>query len=153
MPQSIARDCFTGRRVARPAHGLICHRGEAFAHQVIYETPFLIAETRIDGGNEFQGAFHPSYGQIRLVHYFNRPDHPQGSGPMEWPFGTDDEDFCQADALAADIGVLEGDPPASSRVSETTRAHQAPGFGTMESFHGQTLTKALLFRVVMFDKA
>ena len=87
------------------------------------------------GGSEFLGTFGLTVQELKLSHYFNRPNYPQGNGQVERPFRTDEEEFYQVEELPADVGRLEVALLAWNRVYEQVRPHQALGYKTPEQFY------------------
>ncbi len=90
-----AVDCFTRKRVVALTPRLTCQQGASFLERVIATFPFPVAAIQSDGGSEFLGVFGPAVQQLGLVHYFNRPNYPQGNGRVERAFRTDEEEFYQ----------------------------------------------------------
>lgn len=77
-----ALDCFTRKRVVGLAPRLTSQQGVAFLHRVVREFPFPIATIQSDGGSEFLRAFSLAAQELKLTHYFNRPNYPQGNGQI-----------------------------------------------------------------------
>jgi len=78
--------------------------------------------------------------ELKLSHYFNRPNYPQGNGRIERSFRTDDEEFYQVEELPTDVGGLEAALFAWNGVYERVRPHQALGYKTPEQFYQDWLT-------------
>ncbi|MDP2952752.1 MAG: hypothetical protein Q8O76_05505, partial [Chloroflexota bacterium] len=87
------------------ATSLTSQQGAAILHRVIEEFPVSIAAIQSDGGSEFLGAFGPAVEELKLLHYFNRPNYPQGNGRVERSFRTDSEEFYQVEELPRCIGA------------------------------------------------
>src|SRR3990170_9146438 len=88
-----AVDCFTRKRVVALAPRLTSHQGARFLHKVIAGFSFSIQAIQSDGGSEFLGEFAQTVSELKLTHYFNRPNYPQGNGRIERSFRTDDDEF------------------------------------------------------------
>ena len=56
------------------------------------------------------GAFGLAAQELKLTHYSNRPNYPQGNGRIEGSFRTDEEEFYQVEELPADLGGLLAPP-------------------------------------------
>jgi putative transposase len=130
-----AVDCFTRKRVVSLASKLTSEQGASFIHRVVKELPFPIAAIQSDGGSEFLGSFRLATEELKLPHYFNRPNYPQGNGQIERSFRTDEEEFYQVEDLPADLGGLEAALLSWNRVYEQVRPHQALGYKTPEQFY------------------
>lgn len=130
-----ALDCFTRKRVVGLAPRLSSQQGAAFLHRVVKGFPFQVAAIQSDGGSEFLGAFGLVVEELKLPHYFNRPNYPQGNGRVERSFRTDEEEFYQVEELPADLGGLEAALVAWNQVYERVRPHQALGYKTPEQFY------------------
>lgn len=135
-----ALDCFTRKRVVALAPRLTSQQGAAFLERVVATLPFPVQAIQSDGGSEFLGDFGKAVTELKLVHYFNRPNYPQGNGRVERSFRTDDEEFYHVQELPADLGGLEGALLAWNHVYENVRPHQALGYRTPEEFYQQWLT-------------
>jgi transposase InsO family protein len=98
-----------------------------------------VAAIQSDGGSEFLGAFGLAVEELKLTHYFNRPNYPQGNGRVERSFRTDEEEFYQVEELPANMGRLETALLAWNRVYERVRPHQALGYKTPEQFYQEWL--------------
>jgi transposase InsO family protein len=133
-----ALDCFTSARGGL-APRLTSQQGAAFLERVVATLPFPVQAIQSDGGSEFLGDFGRAVGELKLVHYFNRPNYPQGNGRVERSFRTDDEEFYHVQELPADLGGLEGALLAWNHVYENVRPHQALGYRTPEEFYRQWL--------------
>jgi transposase InsO family protein len=130
-----AVDCFTRKRVVALAPRLTSQQGATFLRRVIKEFPFSLTAIQSDGGSEFLGVFGLAVKQLRLTHYFNRPNYPQGNGRVERSFRTDEEEFYQVEELPAELGRLEAALEAWNQVYEQVRPHQALGYKTPEQFY------------------
>ncbi|HKZ50852.1 MAG TPA: hypothetical protein VJ256_03730 [Dehalococcoidia bacterium] len=71
----------------------------AFLQRVLTTFPFPVQAIQSDGGSEFLGEFGKAVETVGLVHYFNRPNYPQGNGRVERSFRTDEEEFYQVEEL------------------------------------------------------
>lgn len=67
-----------------------------------------------DGGSAFLQAFQAAAEALHLVHYFNRPNYPQGNGRVERSFRTDaaarahgEEEFYQVEEMPTNLGGQE----------------------------------------------
>jgi len=123
-----AVDCFTRKRVVGLASRLTSERGAAFLRRVTERFPFPVAAIQSDGGSEFLGAFGPAVEELKVLHYFNRPNYPQGNGRVERSFRTDEEEFYQVEELPVELGRLEVALLAWNQVYEQVRPHQALGY-------------------------
>ena len=130
-----AIDCFTRKRVVGLVPRLTSQEGKVFLGRVVREFPFPLAAIQSDGGSEFLGAFGPAVNELKLLHYFNRPNYPQGNGRIERSFRTDEEEFYQVEDLPVDPSGLEAALQAWNRVYEQVRPHQALGYKTPEQFY------------------
>ena len=81
--------------------------------------------------------FAQTVSELKLTHYFNRPNYPQGNGRIERSFRTDDDEFYHVEELPADLGGLEHALLAWNQVYETVRPHQALGYLTPDQFYHQ----------------
>lgn len=133
--QFAAVDCFTRKRVVALSPRLASQEGASFLRKVIEEFPFPIAAIQSDGGSEFLGAFGQAVREVELIHYFNRPNYPQGNGRVERSFRTDEEEFYQVQELPADLGGQLAALLAWNKVYEQVRPHQALGYKTPEQFY------------------
>ena len=88
-----AVDCFTRKRVVALAPRLDSHHGAEFLNKVVTRFPFQVQAIQSDGGSEFLREFVATASQLKLTHYFNRPNYPQGNGRSERSFRTDEEEF------------------------------------------------------------
>ncbi len=84
--------------------------------------------------------FGPVVAELKLTHYFNRPNYPQGNGRDERSFRTDEEEFYQVEELPAELGGLEAALLAWNHVYETVRPHLALGYKTPEQFYQDWLS-------------
>lgn len=130
-----ALDCFTRKRVVALAPRLTSQQGAAFLERVVATLPFPVQAIQSDGGSEFLGDFGRAVGELKLIHYFNRPNYPQGNGRVERSFRTDDEEFYHVQELPADLGGLEAALLAWNHVYENVRPHQALGYRTPQEFY------------------
>ena len=130
-----ALDCFTRKRVIGLAPRLTSQQGATFLRRVVKEFPFPVAAIQSDGGSEFLGVFGLASRELKLPHYFNQPNYPQGNGRVERSFRTDEEEFYQVEELPADLGGLEAALVAWNQVYEQVRPHQALGYKTPEQFY------------------
>jgi putative transposase len=135
-----AVDCFTRKRVVALAPSLTSLQGATFLRRVIKEFPFSLTAIQSDGGSEFLGVFGLTVKELRLAHYFNRPNYPQGNGHVERSFRTDEEEFYQVEELPAELDGIEAALLAWNRVYERVRPHQALGYKTPEQFYQEWLT-------------
>ena len=135
-----AVDYFTRKRVVALAPRLTSAQGAAFLQRVVAKFPFAVEAIQSDGGAEFLKDFGSAVEELKLTHYFNRPNYPQGNGSIERSFRTDDEEFYQVEELPADLGGLEAALLAWNQVYETVRPHQALGYKTPEQFYQDWLT-------------
>lgn len=78
-----ALDCFTRKRVVALAPRLTSREGAAFLGRVVATFPFPVQAIQSDGSSEFLGEFGKAVAALRLTHYFNRPNYPQGKGRVE----------------------------------------------------------------------
>lgn len=115
------------------------------------EFPFPIAAIQSDGGSEFLGAFGLAAQELKLTHYFNRPNYPQANGQIERSFHTDEEEFYQVEDLPAGIGGLEAALLAWNQVYEQVRPHLALGYKTPEQFYQDWLDKHYTRQEVLSD--
>ena len=136
-----AVDCFSRKRVVALSPRLTSAQGAAFLRHLTAHFPFPVEAIQSDGGSEFLKDFATTVKALQLLHYFNRPNYPQGNGQVERSFRTDDEEFYQVEELPADLGGLEAALLAWNRVYETVRPHQALGYKTPEQFYQEWLTK------------
>jgi putative transposase len=136
-----ALDCFTRKRVVGLSRSLSSQQGAEFLRRVVSQFPFEVAAIQSDGGSEFLGVFRLAAEELKLPHYFNRPNYPQGNGQIERSFRTDEEEFYQVEDLPADTGGLEAALLAWNRVYEQVRPHQALGYQTPEQFYQDWLIK------------
>jgi putative transposase len=146
-----ALDCFTRKRVVGLAPRLTSQRGAAFLHRVLKEFPFPVAAIQSDGGSEFLGAFRQATKELKLPHYFNRPNYPQGNGQIERSFRTDEEEFYQVEELPTDLDGLEAALLAWNQVCEQVRPHQALGYKTPEQFYHDWLKNNYTRQGVLSD--
>jgi transposase InsO family protein len=135
-----AVDYFTRKRVVAMSPRLTSAQGAAFLQQVVAEFPFPVEVVQSDGGAEFLKDFESKAKELKLIHYFNRPNYPQGNGCIERSFRTDEEEFYQVEELPADMGGIEAALLAWNRVYERVRPHQALGYKTPEQFYQEWLT-------------
>ena len=135
-----ALDCFSRKRVVGLARSLSSQQGAEFLRRVVSEFPFEVAAIQSDGGSEFLGAFRLAAEELKLLHYFNRPNYPQGNGQVERSFRTDEDEFYQVEGLPADLGGIEAALLVWNRVYEQVRPHQALGYKTPEQFYQEWLT-------------
>lgn len=146
-----ALDCFTRKRVVGLAPRLSSQQGASFLRRVVKEFPFLVTAIQSDGGSEFLGAFGGAVEELKLLHYFNRPNYPQGNGRVERSFRTDEEEFYQVEELPADLGGLEAALLAWNQVYERVRPHQALGYKTPEQFYQDWLKNHFTREEVLSD--
>jgi len=146
-----AVDCFTRKRVVGLARSLSSQQGAEFLHRVVNEFPFEVAAVQSDGGSEFLGAFRLAAQELQLLHYFNRPNYPQGNGQVERSFRTDEDEFYQVEDLPADLGGLEAALLTWNRVYEQVRPHQALDYQTPEEFYQNWLAKHAAGKGVLSD--
>ena len=130
-----AVDCFTRKRVVVLGSRLTSAQGAAFLQRVVAEFPFPVEAVQSDGGAEFLKDFGSKVKELELIHYFNRPNYPQGNGRVERSFRTDEEEFYQVEELPAELGRLEAALQVWNQVYETVRPHQALGYKTPEQFY------------------
>jgi putative transposase len=88
-----ALDCYTRKRVVALAPRLTSAQGGVFLRRVVAEFPFPVEAVQSDGGSEFLGAFGAVVKELKLLHYFNRHNYPQGNGRVERSFRSDEEEF------------------------------------------------------------
>ena len=130
-----AVDCFTRKRVVALAPQLTSAQGAAFLKLMVAQFPFPVQAVQSDGGSEFLKEFGPTVEELKLAHYFNRPNYPQGNGRIERSFRTDEEEFYQVEDLPADLSGLEQALLRWNHTYETVRPHQALGYKTPEQFY------------------
>jgi putative transposase len=130
-----AVDYFTRKRVVGLAPRLSSAQGAAFLQRIVAGLPFPVEAIQSDGGSEFLKDFGAKVEELKLTHYFNRPNYPQGNGCIERSFRTDEEEFYQVEELPADLGGLEAALLAWNQVYERVRPHQALGYKTPEQFY------------------
>ena len=135
-----AVDCFTRKRVVALAPRLTSQQGARFLHKVLAGFPFPVQAIQSDGGSEFLGEFTRTVSELKLTHYFNRPNYPQGNGRIERSFRTDDDEFYHVYELPANLGGLEHALLTWNQVYETIRPHQALGYLTPNQFYQQWTT-------------
>jgi transposase InsO family protein len=133
--QFAAVDCFTRKRVVALSSRLASQDGASFLRKVVEEFPFPVAAIQSDGGSEFLDAFGKAVNELELIHYFNRPNYPQGNGVVERSLRTDEEEFYQVEELPADLGGQICALLAWNKVYEQVRPHQALGYKTPEQFY------------------
>jgi transposase InsO family protein len=148
-----AVDYFTRKRVVGLAPQLTSAQGAAFLRRVVAEFPFPVEAIQSDGGGEFLKDFGAKVEELKLTHYFNRPNYPQGNGCIERSFRTDEEEFYQVEELPADLGGLEAALLAWNQVYETIRPHQALGYKTPEEFYQEWLRTHPRREEVLSDKS
>ncbi len=132
-----AIDCFTRKRVVALAPRLTSREGASFLHKVLSGFPFPVQAIQSDGGSEFLGEFSQTVKELKLTHYFNRPNYPQGNGRIERSFRTDDDEFYHVHDLPADFGGIETALLAWNHRYESRRLHQALGYLTPDQFYQQ----------------
>lgn len=130
-----AVDCFTRKRVVALAPRLTSHHGAEFLKRVVAQFPFKVQAIQSDGGSEFLKEFAATAAELKLPHYFNRPNYPQGNGRIERSFRTDEEEFYQVEELPDDLGGTEQALLAWNHTYETVRPHQALGYMTPDQFY------------------
>lgn len=135
-----AIDCFTRKRVVALAPRLTGHQGAAFLRKVVHGFPFPVQAMQSDGGSEFLGEFAQTASELKLTHYFNRPNYPQGNGRIERSFRTDDDEFYHVQELPADLGGVQAALLTWNHVYETVRPHQALGYLTPDQFYHQWIS-------------
>jgi len=111
----------------------------AFLQRVLTTFPFPVQAIQSDGGSEFLGEFGKAVAALRLTHYFNRPNYPQGNGRVERSFRTDEEEFYQVEELPGDLAGLQAALLAWNQVYESVRPHQALGYLTPGQFYQKWL--------------
>jgi transposase InsO family protein len=148
-----AVDYFTRKRVVALAPRLTSAQGAAFLQRVVAQFPFAVEAIQSDGGSEFLKDFGSKVDELKLTHYFNRPNYPQGNGCIERSFRTDDEEFYQVEELPADLGGLEAALVASNQLYEQVRPHQALGYKTPEQFYQDWLSIHSTRKEVLSDKS
>ena len=126
-----AVDCFTRKRVAALASRLTSHHGAEFLKQVVAQFPFQVQAIQPDGGSKFLKEFGAAIAELRLTHYFNRPNYPQ-SLPRTGYGGN---------------GRIE----RSLRTYGTAPPHQAPGYKTPEQFYQHWLNTNSTRKEVLCD--
>jgi transposase InsO family protein len=89
--------------------------------------------------------------ELKLPHYFNRPNYPQGNVRIERSFRTDEEEFYQVEDLPADLDGLEAALLAWNQVCEQVRPHQALGYKTPEQFYQDWLKNSYTRQEVLSD--
>src|SRR3972149_2657409 len=107
----------------------------AFLQRVLTAFPFPVQAIQSDGGSEFLGEFGKAVETVGLVHYFNRPNYPQGNGRVERSFRTDEEEFYQVEELPADLGGGQTALLPWDQGYETVRPHQALGYPTPDQVY------------------
>jgi putative transposase len=130
-----AVDYFTRKRVVALSSRLTSAQGAAFLRQVVSQFPFPIKAVQSDGGSEFLKDFEPVVKELKLIHYFNRPNYPQGNGCIERSFRTDEEEFYQVEELPADLGGQEAALLRWNEVYQRVRPHQTLGYKTPDQFY------------------
>ena len=146
-----AVDCFTRKRVVALAPRLDSRHGAQFLKLAVSRFPFPIRAVQSDGGSEFLKEFMATASQLKLSHYFNRPNYPQGNGRIERSFRTDEEEFYQVEELPADLGGLEQALLAWNHTYETVRPHQALGYKTPDQFYNHWLKTAATGKELLSD--
>jgi len=130
-----AIDYFTRKRVVALSSHLTSVQGAAFLRQVVAQLPFPVEAVQSDGGSEFLKDFGPVVEELKLIHYFNRPNYPQGNGCIERSFRTDEEEFYQVEELPADLSGQEAALLRWNDVYQRVRPHQALGYKTPDQFY------------------
>ena len=146
-----AVDCFTRKRVVALAPRLASRDGSAFLQRLVAQFPFPVEAIQSDGGSEFLKEFGPTVEELKLTHYFNRPNYPQGNGQVERSFRTDEEEFYQVEDLPTDLDGLEAALLAWNRIYETVRPHQALGYLTPNQFYQNWLNSHPTRKEVLSD--
>jgi len=146
-----AVDCFTRKRVVALAPRLASRDGSAFLQRLVAQFPFRVEAIQSDGGSEFLKEFGPTVEELKLTHYFNRPNYPQGNGQVERSFRTDEEEFYQVADLPTDLDGLEAALLAWNRIYETVRPHQTLGYLTPEQFYQNWLNSHPTRKEVLSD--
>ena len=146
-----AVDCFTRKRVVALAPRLASRDGSAFLQWMVVQFPFPVGAIQSDGGSEFLKEFGPTVEELGLIHYFNRPNYPQGNGQIERSFRTDEEEFYQVEELPADVGGLEAALLRWNQVYETVCPHQALGYKTPDQFYQDWLSAHSTRKEVLSD--
>ena len=142
---------FTRKRVVVLGSRLTSAQGAAFLQRVVAEFPFPVEAVQSDGGAEFLKDFGSKVKELELIHYFNRPNYPQGNGRVERSFRTDEEEFYQVEELPAELGRLEAALQAWNQVYETVRPHQALGYKTPQQFYQDWLKTDTSRKEVLSD--
>ena len=146
-----AVDYFTRKRVVALAPRLTSTHGAAFLQRLVAEFPFPVEAIQSDGGAEFLKDFGTKVAELKLTHYFNRPNYPQGNGCIERSFRTDEEEFYQVEELPADLGGLDAALLAWNHVYERVRPHQALGYKTPEQFYQDWLKNHSIRKEALSD--
>jgi len=146
-----AIDYFTRKRVVALAPRLTSAQGAAFLQQLVAQFPFTVEAVQSDGGSEFLKDFGPKVEELKLTHYFNRPNYPQGNGCIERSFRTDDEEFYQVEEIPADLDGLEAALLHWNQIYERVRPHQALGYKTPEEFYQDWLKNRLARKEALSD--
>lgn len=146
-----AIDCFTRKRVVSLVPRLTSQEGGMFLRRAVKEFPFPVSAIQSDGGSEFLGAFGVAVGDLKLIHYFNRPNYPQGNGRIERSFRTDEEEFYQVADLPADPGGLQIALQSWNKIYEKIRPHQALGYKTPDQFYRDWLSTQKSQQEVLSD--
>lgn len=135
-----AIDFFTRKRVVALASKLTSRAGALFLRRVVSGFPFPVHAIQSDGGSEFLGEFSQAVAELRLPHYFNRPNYPQGNGRIERSFRTDDDEFYHIHELPTDLTELNRALLVWNHRYESRRPHQALGYLTPDQFYSNWLT-------------
>ena len=146
-----AIDCFTRKRVVALAPKLTSREGARFLHQVVGSFPFPVQAIQSDGGSEFLGEFTQAVAELRLPHYFNRPNYPQGNGRIERSFRTDDDEFYYVHDLPADFSGLHQALLAWNHRYESRRPHYALAYLTPNQFYSNWLSQHPLRKEAVSD--
>ena len=136
-----AVDHFTRKRVVGLAPTLTSAHGAAFVERMCAGFPFAVAAVQTDGGHEFLGAFGPALSAAGIVHYFNRPNYPQGQGRIERTFLTDEQEFFEVEELTGVASELEPKLLAWNNVYESVRPHEALGYLTPNEYYAKWLAE------------
>ncbi len=122
---------------------LISRDGAAFLRLLVTRFPSPVEAVQSDGGSEFLKEFGPVAKELKLTHYFNHLNYPQGNGRIERSFRTEEDEFYQVEEMPAHLGGIEAALLQWNHVLPSGRTillHQALAYKTPEQFYQDWLT-------------
>ena len=107
--------------------------------------------SQTDGDSEFLGKFRETVVQLKLPHYFHRPNYPHDNGQIERSFRTDEGESYQVKGLPVNFGGFQTALLSWDVGYEQVRPNQTFGYKTPQAFYREWMDKHLVEKEALSD--